>query len=82
MNESYSAGEVVQLKSGGPKMTVEGLARTPLGEEIPNVYSCTWFAGSKLQKGKFAVEVLELADKPGNPQLLTVQFVGAKPQED
>jgi uncharacterized protein YodC (DUF2158 family) len=50
----FKVGEVVQLNSGGPKMTV--------GQKQPHqgalgVY-CQWFAGSKLESGFFAPEVL------------------------
>lgn len=42
-------GVVVQLKSGGPKMTVTG-ERSPLhGDHV----QCQWFAGSKLESGFF-----------------------------
>jgi uncharacterized protein YodC (DUF2158 family) len=42
--EEFNEGDIVQLKSGGPKMTVK------------NIYSegdlnCQWFAGSKLGPG-------------------------------
>ena len=43
----YKVGDVVQLKSGGPSMTVEGY-RDYDGHVI-----CQWFAGNKLQSGVF-----------------------------
>jgi len=40
-NQEFRTGDTVQLKSGGPKMTVEG---------IISDYDvrCQWFAGKKL----------------------------------
>ena len=50
----YKKGDIVQLKSGGPKMTVSD----------PNAYGgieCQWFAGGKLSKGRFPDDVLQSA---------------------
>jgi len=44
--EKFNEGDVVQLKSGGPKMT----AKKILGDG--DVF-CQWFSGSKLQDGYF-----------------------------
>ena len=51
MNE-FKVGDIVQLKSGGPKMTIEEIS------EMDNSYCCKWFAGSKLQEGFFAASAL------------------------
>ena len=45
------AGDVVQLKSGGPKMTITGFK--PTGSAI-----CVWFDGSKKEVGMFAPSAL------------------------
>lgn len=48
----FKIGEIVQLKSGGPKMTVSDTA--PLAAlHKPNYIQCQWFAGSKLESGNF-----------------------------
>ena len=52
---SFKIGDIVKLKSGGPDMTVRDESR--IGE---SVYSCQWFAGKKLESGRFAPESLEL----------------------
>jgi uncharacterized protein YodC (DUF2158 family) len=44
MND-FKIGDIVQLKSGGPKMTVEKVGATGI--------TCQWFAGSKLEMGHF-----------------------------
>lgn len=50
----------MQLKSGGPKMTVEGITRPPVSVALTynepdkrQWYACQWFAGSKLEKETF-----------------------------
>lgn len=48
---SVKAGDVVRLKSGGPKMTVSGFKAT--GTVI-----CVWFEGSKKEVGLFKEEAL------------------------
>jgi uncharacterized protein YodC (DUF2158 family) len=49
----FSVGDTVQLKSGGPVMTV---AAVP-GISDRNV-RCQWFGGKKLESGYFAPETL------------------------
>jgi uncharacterized protein YodC (DUF2158 family) len=48
----FKEGDIVQLKSGGPKMTVTGFSTS-------GYLYCKWFAGSKLQDGSFNPESLE-----------------------
>lgn len=50
----YQAGDLVQLKAGGPKMVVEQYHS--FGEN----YECTWFAGSKHNNQRFKEEALQL----------------------
>lgn len=45
-SKEYSVGDIVQLKSGGPRMTVEEIL---YGGNI----RCQWFSGSKLNTGDF-----------------------------
>ena len=51
----FKIGDIVKLKSGGPDMTVQDDSN--VGE---TVYWCQWFAGKKLERGRFAPESLEL----------------------
>jgi uncharacterized protein YodC (DUF2158 family) len=53
---AFKIGEIVQLKSGGPKMTVTGIP-TAHNEH----YSTSWFAGAKLEHGRFPQESLMAA---------------------
>lgn len=50
----FEVGNIVKLKSGGPDMTVQ---RWEGGNEF---YVCQWFAGKKLESGRFKFESLEL----------------------
>jgi uncharacterized protein YodC (DUF2158 family) len=44
--EKFKVGDLVQLKSGGPIMTVETVYST-------DSVGCHWFAGAKLNSGHF-----------------------------
>ncbi|MFZ5733662.1 MAG: YodC family protein [Pseudomonadota bacterium] len=60
---SIQAGDVVRLKSGGPKMTV-----TALGDRLGTLSVwCSWFVGSKKDSEVFPVEAVELAKLDSDP---------------
>ncbi|HDS1213010.1 TPA: DUF2158 domain-containing protein [Shewanella algae] len=48
-------GDVVQLKSGGPYMTIYSVS----GEKV----GCVWFVENKPEHAAFAAETLELVEK-------------------
>jgi uncharacterized protein YodC (DUF2158 family) len=50
---SFKIGDIVQLKSGGPKMTI---ISEPEG--VNNRYNTTWFAGAKHERGVFPIDAL------------------------
>jgi uncharacterized protein YodC (DUF2158 family) len=52
---ALKVGDIVQLKSGGPKMTVDD----PVNRFNQKVV-CHWFAGGKLNSGQFERETLNL----------------------
>lgn len=52
---NFNVGEIVQLKSGGPEMTVQLVPEKPTGH-----YKCQWFAGKKLEAGLFPFDSLKL----------------------
>jgi uncharacterized protein YodC (DUF2158 family) len=59
MSEQFKPGDVVELKSGGPKMTVE-----EVDEEAGGVF-CTWFdEGNQPQQRNFIAATLKKAEKP------------------
>ena len=55
MANEIKAGDVVQLKSGGPKMTVTDVA---LSNGVMTAW-CSWFDGNKNQSGTFPVVSLK-----------------------
>ncbi len=57
----FKTGDIVKLKSGGPKMTVKDDVQVPeFGfSEMTTEVRCQWFAGNKLQEGHFSEDSLE-----------------------
>jgi len=61
----FKVGDVVQMKSGGPKMTVDTV-NYPYNYDIQKVntsgkvesYHCKWFNGKKVEEENFAEESL------------------------
>ncbi|EKO3926144.1 DUF2158 domain-containing protein [Vibrio metschnikovii] len=51
---TIKTGDIVKLKSGGPDMTVQSN-----GDRV----WCQWFAGKKLEVGKFPENSLEIVKK-------------------
>lgn len=63
----FQLGDVVRLKSGGPKMTVSSVStRAKLGAQT---VQCEWFTqlaqGFELKSGSFAIHTLQLVQNPG-----------------
>ena len=50
----YKMGDVVQLKSGGPEMTVASVSKL-----MGTSYECQWFSGKKLERGNFPEDSLQ-----------------------
>ncbi|MCO5152566.1 MULTISPECIES: YodC family protein [unclassified Shinella] len=50
---SFKVGDIVQLKSGGPKMTVVQINSS-------TIISCSWFAGAKHERGAFHPDALQV----------------------
>jgi uncharacterized protein YodC (DUF2158 family) len=60
MANQFKVGDVVQLKSGGPKMTVTVIRADGL--------DCTWFEGVKQHEGNFPPDALKFPEKmPEHP---------------
>lgn len=55
----YNIGDQVQLKSGGPCMTVNEAMTHHTSKEFLDRYKCQWFAGKKLDMGTFPEDSLE-----------------------
>jgi uncharacterized protein YodC (DUF2158 family) len=50
---AFKPGDIVKLKSGGPKMSVQEFF--PLRNRV----ACKWFAGAKSERDEFHVDTLE-----------------------
>jgi len=55
----FKEGDVVQLKSGGPKMTVASVKEG----EVGGAYYCKWFNGKKIESGRFSEITLVAAEE-------------------
>lgn len=55
MTHEFEAGDVVQLKSGGPKMTVEMVS----DKDGDVIVHCSWFEGSILHEKDFNEKLLK-----------------------
>jgi uncharacterized protein YodC (DUF2158 family) len=60
MAKQFQQGDIVQLVSGGPEMTVEE-ADDHMPEDAP--IKCQWFKGEKLSDGWFVTASLKLIRK-------------------
>ena len=56
--DTIKIGDVVKLKSGGPKMTVNAISLT-------NHVYCDWFSGSTHSTGGFHLKVLKKLNNSG-----------------
>ncbi|OTG86410.1 DUF2158 domain-containing protein [Acinetobacter sp. ANC 4558] len=63
----YQIGDVVKLNAGGPEMSVYKTMR-PINKpsDFTGIYECQWFAGRKLESGKFAEASLTLSQQNRN----------------
>ncbi len=52
----YKQGDIVQLRSGGPQMTVADVLEPEVilsdNDKLPS-YACTWFRGEDLRRDTF-----------------------------
>lgn len=56
----FKIGDIVQLKSGGPKMVIQGI-QNPNSDETP-IYSCCWFTATyECWADDFIEAILEVA---------------------
>jgi uncharacterized protein YodC (DUF2158 family) len=52
---THEIGKVVELKSGGPSMTVRAICETPAGF----VYEASWFVEEELRRAQFTEGEIE-----------------------
>jgi uncharacterized protein YodC (DUF2158 family) len=62
MADVFVIGDVVVLKSGGPKMTVHNIGDYSMSGGTKNGAFCKWFEGSTVKSEVFNVNSLMKAD--------------------
>ena len=66
MEHDLKAGEVVRLKSGGPKMTIQDVGNY---STMGLAAKCVWFEASKRHEDVFALAMLERPEVPGRSDM-------------
>jgi uncharacterized protein YodC (DUF2158 family) len=61
MNEEWKVGDTVQLKSGGPVMTITSIGESGMMGSGPIHAYCTWFDGKNVKNGEFPLPAVEKA---------------------
>jgi uncharacterized protein YodC (DUF2158 family) len=64
---NFKIGDVVQLKSGGPQMTISELSGAPGSQDFE--VKCIWFEKSKQLSNWFVADTLIPANNSGNPSV-------------
>jgi len=59
MDERIKVGDIVQLKSGGPDMTVAEIDDYGSGSSPLMKATCTWFDGTKRHEELFVLQTLD-----------------------
>ncbi len=72
MAEQFKPGDLVQLKSSGPVMTIKGIYHASALAEPECL--CEWFSGVDLQQASFLPTSLKSAAAPS----IEVQFVATR----
>ena len=64
--DKFSKGDLVQLKSGGPAMTVDGCPSdiNQYNGQRVGIYHCVWFKGATKDQGNFEEHLLQAFVKP------------------
>lgn len=62
MEHEFKVGETVQLKSGGPVMTIDEIGQyEATGAGAKEKAKCFWFSGAVLKEGLFGLGTLKAA---------------------
>lgn len=67
MPDDLRVGDVVQLKSGGPKMTIKEMGKYGMGNTTHIEAKCAWFDGTKLKEELFEPESLKKVNPDAAP---------------
>ena len=67
MANAFNLGDLVQLKSGGPPMTVDEVPGQATFLEPREDYKCVWFKGATRDQSAFAEHLLQPYVAPAKP---------------
>ncbi|MBT9234316.1 YodC family protein [Pseudomonas sp. MG-2] len=59
--EDLEVGVLVKLNAGGPTMSVHTICKN-MQDEPNGFVECQWFAGKKLEKGRFPIASINLVE--------------------
>lgn len=62
MAQEFKIGDVVELKSGGPRMTIENIDNYSFSGAAEIKAKCIWFDGKKMQENVFDLAVLAISE--------------------
>jgi len=65
MAPTFKPGDIVQLKSGGPAMTISEISKSYEGKFTG--YKCEWFKGASNERAHFTEETLKPYVAPAKP---------------
>jgi len=68
MQHELTVGDVVQLKSGGPRMTIEGIGKFGAGSTHDKA-KCVWFDGKRRMEDFFELPALSKVDDAPPPPM-------------
>lgn len=66
MAQKFPPGDIVQLKSGGPAMTISSIKLSYAGAAFEG-YNCEWFKGASKEQAMFKEETLQAYVAPSKP---------------
>ena len=69
MEQEFKAGDVVELKSGGPRMTIEGIAKYGVAATHETA-NCVWFEKTSRKTGLFELHALRHSSEERTTTLL------------
>ena len=66
MADKFAPGHIVQLRSGGPAMTVSEI-NDKFEDDDATTYRCEWFKGASNERASFSEDILKMYVAPAQP---------------
>jgi len=79
-SKEFKMGDVVRLKSGGPKMTIANISEPRPGPIPPGKWvRCIWFDGSSIYEYSFdSTCLVKVSEKAGSPKTPSKTKTGSR----